>query len=334
MPIPFILGGLAIAAGAYGVKKGFDANDDMNKAKRVNRDAQNMADKAEYKIKRYKSDTKKALENLGKTKISILSSSLSDFVDSYSRIKNISISDSVGLEELRGFNPDSKDFKEVKDMSFKASELASGGVGSVAAGALAGIGASSAVATFGAASTGTAIAGLSGAAATNATLAWLGGGALSAGGFGVAGGMAVLGGIVAGPALAVGGVFMAAKAEKALNDARSNYDKARKFNQEAENICTVLYAIEKRANQIRDLLENLNGYLIPAVSKLKTVIETSGTDWREYGGAEKNAIMKAASLAKTTKIILDTSILREDGSLDPSSQDKLDTGLKYLDQLS
>lgn len=40
------------------------------------------------------------------------------------------------------------------------------------------------VSTFGAASTGTAIASLSGAAATNATLAWLGGGALAAGGGG------------------------------------------------------------------------------------------------------------------------------------------------------
>lgn len=334
MPIPFILGGAALLMGGYGIKKGLDANEDMNKAKKVNRDAQNMANTAEHKIKRYKSDTKKALENLGKTKISILSSSLSDFVDQYSKIKNININDSVGLEELRGFNPDSKDFIEMKDMSFRASELASGGVGSVAAGALAGFGASSAVTAFGAASTGTAIAGLSGAAATNATLAWLGGGALSAGGFGVAGGMAVLGGIVAGPALAVGGAFMASKAEKALNDARSNYDNARKFSQEAENICTALYAIEKRANQIRDLLEKLNDYLIPAVSKLETVIETCGTDWREYGSEEKSAIMKAASLAKTTKIVLDTSILREDGSLDPSSQDKLDTGLKFLNQMS
>ena len=63
------------------------------------------------------------------------------------------------------------------------------------------------------------IGALSGAAATNATLAWLGGGSLAAGGFGMAGGMAVLGGIVAGPALALGGVFLDSKAEDKLYEA-------------------------------------------------------------------------------------------------------------------
>jgi len=70
------------------------------------------------------------------------------------------------------------------------------------------------------ASTGTAIASLSGAAATNATLAWLGGGALSAGGLGMAGGTAVLGGLVAGPAIAIAGFMMDSKAEENLTEAR------------------------------------------------------------------------------------------------------------------
>ena len=33
MPIPFILGGIALAAGAYGVKKGYDAKCDFDDAK-------------------------------------------------------------------------------------------------------------------------------------------------------------------------------------------------------------------------------------------------------------------------------------------------------------
>ena len=36
MPIPLILGGIAIAAGVIGVKKGIDAKSDMDKAKNVN----------------------------------------------------------------------------------------------------------------------------------------------------------------------------------------------------------------------------------------------------------------------------------------------------------
>lgn len=334
MPIPFILGGLAIAAGAYGVSKGIDANDNMNKAKQLNSDAKDMAGATEAKIKRYKSDTNKALEGLGKTKINILSGSISKFVENFSKIKNVNVADSVGMEELRGFNSNSQEFIEMRDTSFHASELASGGVGGLAAGTLVAYGASSAVTAFGVASTGTAIAGLSGVAATNATLAWLGGGSLAAGGFGMAGGAVVLGGLVAGPALAIGGAFMAAKAEAALNNAKSNLDQARKFRQEGENICSLLYAIEKRATQIDKLLNNMNEYFIPAVAKMEYIIDVAGTDWRDYRDKEKQAIGKAAQLAKAIKIVLDTSILKEDGSLDSTSEEKLQEGNKLLEKFA
>ena len=334
MPIPFILGGLAIAAGAYGVSKGIDANDNMNKAKRFNNEAKDMAEATESKIKRYKSDTNKALSGLGKTKIDILSGSIGKFVENFSKIKNVNMTDSIGMEELRGFNANSREFIEMRDNSFKAAELATGGAGGMAAGALAAYGATSVVSAFGVASTGTAIAGLSGAAATNATLAWLGGGSLATGGFGMAGGMAVLGGLVAGPALAIGGAFMAAKAEEALNNAKSNLDKARKFRQEGENICSLLYAIEKRSTQIDKLLNDLNVYFMPAVDKMEYIIDVAGTDWRDYRNKEKQTIGWAAQIAKTIKIVLDTSILREDGSLDPGSKEKLQKGNEFLKKIT
>lgn len=334
MPIPFILGGIAVAAGLYGVSEGIDANDNMNKAKQLNRDAKAMAERTEVKIKRYKEDTTSALEGLGRTKISILSKSINDFVENFSKIKNVNITESVGLEELRGFNANSEEFLEMKDTSYKATELASGGAGSLAVGALAAYGATSAATAFGVASTGTAIAGLSGVAATNATLAWLGGGSLAAGGFGMAGGMAVLGGLVAGPALAVGGAFMAAKAKAALNDAKTNLDQARKFEQEGQNICSLLYAIEERAIQIGGLLRGLDERFVPAVASMVNIIEMAGTDWRDYRPKEKAVIGKAAQLAKTIKIVLDTSILREDGSLDPSSEEKLNEGNRFLEQFT
>ena len=86
--------------------------------------------------------------------------------------------------------------------------------GSVGAGAVTAVGVYGAVSFLGTASTGTAIATLSGAAAKSATLAWLGGGAIAAGGGGMALGTMVLGGVVAGPALLVAGLFASSKAEK------------------------------------------------------------------------------------------------------------------------
>lgn len=205
----------------------------------------------------------------------------------------------------------------MQQASFKAADLASGGLGGVAAGSLMAAGTYGAVgsAAFGAAaSTGTAIAGLSGAAATNATLAWLGGGSLAAGGFGMAGGMMVLGGLVAGPALAVGGIFMASKAKEALYEAEEYYDKARAFKEQAKNICSNLSAIDERAKQIDFVLKKLDVYFKQSVAGLSAVT-SNGLNWKTYTNEEKQIVGASAQIAKTIKIILDTSLLNEKGNL-------------------
>ena len=333
MPIPFILGAAALAAGAFGVKKGLDAKEDMNLANSINEEAQAIANKAQKSIENAKDITNGKLVDLGKTKINIMSTSVKDFVNTYSKIHNIRLKDSVGLDELKDFDPNSKEFLEMKEASFSATELATGGIGSIAAGSLAAAGAYGAVGTFAAASTGTAIAGLSGAAATNATLAWLGGGALSAGGFGMAGGMAVLGGIVAGPALAIGGAFLASKAETALYDAKSNRDKAEEFKSQADDIVSTLTFVKNRAVQIGDLLSKLNRYFVPAVSNLGNLVATQGTDFQKYDKNGQQTVLVAGQLAKTIKTVIDTSIMKEDGSLDDEFKEKVNESTEKLKKL-
>lgn len=333
MPIPFILGAAAIAAGAFGVKKGLDAKEDMNLAKDINEEAQAIANKAQESIEKAKDSTNERLVDLGKAKLNIMSTSVKDFVNTYSRIHNIRLKDSVGLDELKDFDPNSKEFLEMQEASFTASELATGGIGSLAAGSLAAAGAYGAVGTFAAASTGTAIAGLSGAAATNATLAWLGGGALSAGGFGMAGGMAVLGGIVAGPALAIGGAFLASKAESALYDAKSNRDKAEEFKSQADDIVSTLTFVKNRAVQINDLLSKLNRYFVPAVKNLSALVETQGTDFQKYDKNGQQTVLVSGQIAKTIKTVIDTSIMREDGSLDEQFKERINESTEKLKKL-
>lgn len=94
------------------------------------------------------------------------------------------------------------------------------------------------VSTFGAASTGAAIAQLSGVAATNATLAWFGGGSLAAGGAGMSGGALVLGGLVAIPLIAIA--------------AKSTHNKAKEFE---EQTIKVDEATKKLAAQIDAMSE-------------------------------------------------------------------------------
>ncbi|MBR1904647.1 MAG: hypothetical protein IJ824_05695 [Alphaproteobacteria bacterium] len=318
MPIPFIGAAAAIVA-TGGAVKTIDAMDDMSTAKRINREAQELADSATRRRENARTNTNSCLEKLGRTKIGIMANSMKNFVDAFGRIKNVRSRDVVGLDGLKDFDTNSREFLDMKNDSFKASELATNGVQSIAAGTATAAAAYGTAMTFGVASTGTAIAGLSGAAATNATLAWLGGGALSAGGAGMFGGAMVLGGLVAAPALVITGLFMGAKADKALSDAHTNKDKARMYDQQVTNECTAMSAIGTRANQVTDVLNKLDKKIYDAVSDLKNVIEFFGTDAKQYNDVAMKKVAIAIDVAKATKQMIDTPMMKENGSLTDES---------------
>ena len=88
MPLPFILAGAAIAAGAFGIKKGLDAKSDMDKAKRVTESANEIGRKAQARLENQQEDTKAAVEGLGRTKIEILSGSVNDFINNFKKINS------------------------------------------------------------------------------------------------------------------------------------------------------------------------------------------------------------------------------------------------------
>lgn len=319
MAIPFIIGAVAV----YGGGKTISALDDMDTAKSINREAQNIADNATNRRERTRKSTNASLENLGKTKISIMKDNMKTFVDSFSKLKNVNFRNSVTVDALRNFNSNSKEFLDMRNASFKASELASGGMGSIAAGTLTAAGAYGAVGAFATASTGTAIAGLTGAAATNATLAWLGGGAIAAGGGGVAAGTMVLGGLVAAPALVVAGLFLGDKAETALNDARSNRDKARKYEQEVRNLCSAMDAIKEKTNQIDNLLHDLDEKFSPAVANMTNAIRYFGTDFSQFSTMAQDNVGIAMNLAKTIKKVIDTPLMNQQGKVSYEAQNLL-----------
>lgn len=164
--------------------------------------------------------------------------------------------------------------KELETLSFS---MASGAFKGSAAGAVTAFGAYGGAMTFGAASTGTAIASLSGAAATNATLAFLGGGSLAAGGLGVAGGTMVLGGLVAGPALAVLGFTLSAKASANLDNARSNLAKAREIAESLATVRDTCYHIRDVAQEYAKTLRKLRPLLASLTEELQQVIRDYGT---------------------------------------------------------
>jgi len=331
MPIPFIIGGIALAAGAYGVKKGVDAKDDFDSAERWNKKAQNIYDEAQKKLENKKESTNKSLEELGYLKASIYNETLKDFIDIFKEIKNIDFSDNLALGTLK--NLDEQDILNIENTVIEMQEVLGGGVAALGSGAAAGLGALGGVGMLASASTGTAIASLSGVAATNATLAWLGGGALSAGGFGMAGGMAVLGGIVAGPVLAVGGIMMASKAEEAKQTAYANYDKAEAAVEQMDSASVVLDGIDKRTIEFKDVLQPLNKIFEYSIEDLEDIIDIS-TDYRTYSKKDRETVMLTASIAKTVKNVCDTPIIDEDGEVTRKSKRVLKKASTLMEEIN
>lgn len=328
--IPLLLGVAALAIGGTGVKKTVSAVSKMNDAKDMAQRYERRAKRAEEKREKAREQAGAAIRQLGETKMAILTGSLQTFVKEFRRIKNVDFRNSVGLEELRDFRPDSPALKEIATASQKALDFSSGAVSGGLAGDAMALGAYGAVGALASASTGTAIAGLSGAAATNAILAWLGGGSLAAGGLGIAGGTAVLGGIVAAPALLVAGIFMDNKADKAMDEARAYRAEVREFEEQCDSNIALMDAIRTRGDQIRSLLETLEGHFAASLEQLQAVLRHSGTDWKKYTPEEKQQVGKAALLAKTLKIVMDTPLLREDGNLTPESEKMLVQGLDHV----
>lgn len=270
---------------------------------------------------------------LGKQKVYILENGIDPFIKTFEKIHKVELKNSVGLDELREFKLDKQAIDELKEVSAVATSMISGAASGVAVGAITAFGAYGGAMAFGAASTGTAIATLSGAAATNATLAFLGGGALSVGGMGIAGGTVILGGLVAGPALAVFGIFVGAKA-KANNDAAySNWAKAKEFEEEMLTLQSLCMGIRLRSHMFTRLLLKLDCLLQPLVYEMGIIIETSGTDFSKYSDSEKQIVAKAMSVAAAIKAVLDTPILDSEGNLTDESEKLSQKLQKEIDKI-
>lgn len=325
--IPIILGGIAAASAAHGVKKGVDAAHDFSAAKERSAQASLLSESAQRNIKITSERAIDRLEKLANTKIDILVGSMTSFVTNFERIKNVNFQETEGINELKNFGEYKQELLEIKQTTMTVKEFAMGSAASIAGGALLSYGTKAAV--LGAVTHG----GLAGAAATNHTLALLGGGAKAIGGFGMAGGSVVLGGLIAGPALSLAGSIFASQAKTKLNNAESEYAQAEALNEQAINTCIVLNGIMVRASQLAGILKILNQFFTQSVQYMCNIIDTSGEDYNRYSVDQKKAIYACVQLALTIKAIIDTTLLNADGELEQQSFESLMRGQEYIAQL-
>ena len=319
MPLPLLFIGVAAATGGLGIGKSIKAGVDAKQAKDINKNANQLVEESTDILNKQRTACGNSLSHLGAEKIFVLNNSISQFLDTFTQIKNVDFTDSEGLDELRKLQIDEADFEELKEMVSFAGSFAGGAAAGTAGGALVAFGAYGAAQALACASTGTAISALSGAAATNATLAFFGGGSLAAGGLGMAGGTAVLGGLVAGPALMVIGFVAGAAAKKNLEKAQTNQAEAIQIAAEMEAGSLQCETIRRRTYMFYNLLARLDAYFLPLIYRMEDIFKAEGEDYREYSTDSKKVIASCASIAVTIKSVLDTPLLTDDGLLTEES---------------
>lgn len=330
LPVVFIVP--AAATGIVGAGKTVKGFIDSREANNLTANANSRVDEVKSHLERSRQLCADSLGNYGEEKLFILNNSIARFIDSFERIKNLELVDSIGLDELRKLHIDKESMAELQEMRQFAVAVAGGMTAGMAGGALTAFGAYNAAMAFGAASTGTAISSLTGVAATNATMAFFGGGSLAAGGLGVAGGTMVLGGLVAGPALLVMGLITGKKAEEKLEVAKANVAQANEICEELFNAAFRCDAIRRRTYMFYAFLARLDARFVPLVCELEDVLDREGVDYSQYSQDAKSVVLRAATLAGTVKSMLDTPILSEDGALTEESASLIESlGVQLLD---
>lgn len=323
MPIPIIVGVIAGGAALYGAVKGVKGAIDQSDAKDINQDAKAMVDASNHEVEEQREFTNTILKEYGRLKLNAFDGAIADFIKHFSRLKNVG---TIHTPELDKLNIGDFSTVSLNGLTNDYALLKSSGLGigaGIGSGAALAFGAYNGTMLLATASTGTVISSLSGVAATNATLAWLGGGSIAAGGGGMALGSMVLGGIVAGPALAIFGHIVGNKGEEALNNAHSNMEQAMTIRDEAALMVDKLKAIATVGTIASEVFSTISERLSEAVDDLKTVIDIEGENYQKFSSQSREAVIRSAKFAQLIKAMIDTPILDQDGHLVLSTEKRL-----------
>ncbi|MED4584753.1 hypothetical protein P9578_18420 [Brevibacillus choshinensis] len=354
MPLPLILGGIAAVAGAVGIYKGAKSVSNNSEAQDLNERAQVIYEDARGEMEDQKEHTTQVLAELGELKLRKWDEQIGRFVNVVEKVKAVEVHGNAAVDQNRQAILSKHELAEMRKVSLQATEVVSGGFKSLGAGALAGVASYGGAMMFASASTGTALSALSGVAATNATLAWFGGGSLAAGGLGMAGGAAVLGGIVAGPAIALGGFLMEAKSKKNLAEAKSNLSKAKKAAEEFRTATSMMEAICDISYQFNDAIEEMSERMDTVLDRLEQALAEAGENrqqklsfkvkqfflgligrkiplvYDDLAPQHKEVLHASYQFAQALKLLLETPLLDKKGAILESSVEVIEPSYELL----
>ncbi len=292
MPLPFILGGLALAAAGYGVKKGIDALDADCEADKFIEKAENLKEKATKKAESAQSDCKLAFARFGEKKLRVLSHSVSNFLNHFHRLNRSRITiEGINMQDIQ---------HQVSDARKITNQLNANGIdGDSVLGVFAGFG------SFGISSF-----------TTGAIL----GGGLAASGLA---GMAVIGGFVAGPALAILGAIGADEMEKKRDDAKAYYSQVKAAVKKADAMIDNLQAVRKMADLFTRQITKLDALFFSLSQDAIATMKKHNYDTSRYNQKEKDQLCVTVSTLMTLSAFLKVSIMDEHQKLNKKAQNAL-----------
>ena len=306
MPIPFILAGLAGAAGILGVGGHLEAKDTNERAQEKANEAQRLYNKAKKSLENTQKETEKVLSDFGYQKKNVLDSSMRQFLTAYDKVKRVQMKNSVGMDEIKEFEFDQQGAVEMRKMS----DIYSDAVGSVVAGAA--VGTVAAIAASGSVVVESAVA------LSSFT------GSLAAGGAGLAFGTALSPlSAIAAPVIFFTGISASIKADENMEKAETMYAQAKAAVEKMENSEIICKAIAERAKMYEDLLTKLNPMFSECSGKMMRLIQKK--ERKKTGGScltsadftdeEIKLIAVTRSLAGAVKCVLDTPIVSKEGKV-------------------
>ena len=276
---------------------------DLDETAREGEKAKEIFRKAGQFLEVRREQTQGQLEALGRQKAGMFESVLIPFEETFSRIRNVDLSDadlpSFLAKAARWITLESSKLHEV---TAHMRAVVAVGVDALAFDALAALAAcgSAGISTPASASGGPATT-PSSLAASNATLAWLRGGT-----FPECGSTVILGGVAAAPVLLVNGFMLPPQAGKrAVEQAVSNLLNAEVAARD----------IDRKATEVRKVLKRLmEGYLADDLAALRELV-SANDDYRTYDRPQKTLVARAASLTKMARDVAEAPLLGKNGEI-------------------
>ncbi|GAA7915490.1 glycine zipper family protein [Helicobacter pylori] len=324
MPLPFILGGLVLAATGYGVKKGLDAKNTNDEAKDLFKKAEERLEETKKMVESTESGCKNAFARFGEKKLHVISRGVSRFVEHFNQLKGHEfVINNMDMQNIQ------EQVSEVLNVVNKCKEM---GLSDLAS--LGGVGAAVGVlATYGtytgisAAAGGTVLSSLGGA------LAWMSGGAISLGGGLALGSMALIGGVGAAPALAILGVLSAKKMEKKLEDVKAYCCEVEEAITKAYGVIDDLLAVERVVKLFTKQITKFDALFLSLSQDAIATMKKRNYNHSLYSQEEKDQLCVTVSTLMTLSAFLKVPIIDKHQKLQEKAKRALEIMKEQMDRL-